>query len=409
MKPEWPAEHHRPGRPRADRGPGGLPTIDDHDVYIGFPFGCLRRAAETSDAVVGAPSATLRDELRTALERSPCLVAFSGGRDSSLLLAVASELAAREGLDQPVAVTLRYPGDADAEESAWQHLVIRHLRAGGLRPEWTCRDVETETDLIGPITRPVLRAHTGPTFPPALGATLLLTGLARGGALVTGNFGDEVLGGHRAAVIRTVLRRRCRGMTRPDWIALAFAASPRVARRSVIRGQVDPAPWLRAPLRTEAARLHVDDAARRPLRWNSAVRAALSTRAARLGALTRNGLAAANDCTLVEPLGSPALVESLARFGGRFGGASRSNITRMLAGGLLLPEEVIRRRSKAYFNRSRFGPVTREFARRWDGSGVDDALVCPEELRRAWLSDMPSAATAMLLQRAWLAQDGGTA
>jgi hypothetical protein len=54
-----------------------------------------------------APGATARGVLEElispALERPPCVIGFSGGRDSSSLLALATHLARREGLPMPVA------------------------------------------------------------------------------------------------------------------------------------------------------------------------------------------------------------------------------------------------------------------------------------------------------------------
>ena len=55
-------------------------------------------------------------------------MSFSGGRDSSALLAVALNVARRQGLPEPVALTLRYSENTDTEESAWQKLVVDHLR-----------------------------------------------------------------------------------------------------------------------------------------------------------------------------------------------------------------------------------------------------------------------------------------
>ncbi|MGH3823305.1 MAG: hypothetical protein ACRDRA_10815 [Pseudonocardiaceae bacterium] len=52
---------------------------------------------------------------------------------------------------------------------------------------------------------------------PALGSTVLLTKLTRGGSLVTGDYGDEVLGGHRANLLRMALHRRGRGLRREEW------------------------------------------------------------------------------------------------------------------------------------------------------------------------------------------------
>lgn len=71
-----------------------------------------------------------------AVSRPPCVVTFSGGRDSSLVLAVAANVARREGLPQPVPATINFKGIKTAEESSWQELVIRHL---GL-DEWVHRD-----------------------------------------------------------------------------------------------------------------------------------------------------------------------------------------------------------------------------------------------------------------------------
>src|SRR3954463_7149340 len=80
----------------------------------------------------GDPLAALEDVLREALLRPPCVIAFSGGRDSSALLAVATRLAAREGLQPPGAVTQPFPPLPETDESEWQELVARHI---GLR-DW---------------------------------------------------------------------------------------------------------------------------------------------------------------------------------------------------------------------------------------------------------------------------------
>lgn len=386
-------------------GPGTLPVVPTWDVVIGYPGGAVP-VPPPPGHVEPDPVRALRAALRPALQRPPCVVAFSGGRDSSLLLAVAADMAAREGLDPPIALTLRYPGDPAADETEWQELVVAHLRAAGLPFEWVCRDVTTEVDFVGPLTAPVLRAHGGPTFPAGLGNTVLLTGCATGGSLVTGNAGDEVLGGHRATVLRTVVRRRGRGMGLDAWRHAAACAAPRPIRRRMGRREVDIFSWLRPAVRRAA----VDDVMRRtaarPLRWDLSVYAALSSRAVAIGDATRRRVAADADCRLVEPLGAPGFVASYAAFGGRWGGITRAAGTRLLADGLL-PDAVIDRRGKAYFHASRFGPVSRTFARSWRGGGVDHDLVDAVALREAWLADVPPASTAMLLQQAWLAESGG--
>ena len=48
------------------------------------------------------PRPTLERILLGALQRAPCVVAFSGGRDSSALLAEATRVARVHGLEDPV-------------------------------------------------------------------------------------------------------------------------------------------------------------------------------------------------------------------------------------------------------------------------------------------------------------------
>ena len=45
---------------------------------------------------------------------------------------------------------------------------------------------------------------------------------------------------------------------------------------------------------------------------------------------------------------------------------------------------------------------TRAFVEGWTGSGVDPALVDPDELQRMWRGGEPNAFTSALLQAAWL-------
>lgn len=385
-------------------GPTGLPVLTPEETALGWPEGYVVPVPPPPDEVDPNPAVALRAALLPALRRSPCMVAFSGGRDSSLLLAVAADVAAREGLPPPIALTFRYPGDRAADESAWQELVVGHLRGLGLRFAWTLRDIDTELDCIGPLMRPVLRAHGGPTFPATLANTILLTRSARGGSLVTGNGGDEVVDSHRMGVLRTVVRRHGRGLTRSDWQAVLGCLYPSSVHRLPQTSTLPfPVPWLRPGARSRLRAL-MRNQAQRPLRWDHSVWRALAPRAVAIGNQTRAEVARGYECALVEPLCSPSFVASYAAYGGRWGGLTRAGGIRMLGGGLL-PDALVLRADKAYFNGSRFGRLTREFAREWDGRGVDERLVDPEALRDAWLADVPPAPTAMLLQQAWLAGD----
>src|SRR5579884_3063930 len=63
----------------------------------------------------GGLYAALESVLVAALSRPPCAVSFSGGRDSSAVLALATDAARRHGLELPVPVTMRFPSVTAAE------------------------------------------------------------------------------------------------------------------------------------------------------------------------------------------------------------------------------------------------------------------------------------------------------
>jgi asparagine synthase (glutamine-hydrolysing) len=109
------------------------------------------------------------------------------------------------------------------------------------------------------------------------------------------------------------------------------------------------------------------------------------------------------DVAYVQAFAEPALVASVAAAGGFLGWTGRAATMRALFGDLL-PREVLERRSKALFANAVFTRHTREFARRWNGTGVDTDLVDAAALRENWLSETPHAPSMSLLQQAWLAQ-----
>jgi hypothetical protein len=73
--------------------------------------------------------------------------------------------------------------------------------------------------------------------------------------------------------------------------------------------------------------------------------------------------------------------------------------------GDLLPETVLRRKTKAGFDDPFFNRHSREFVTRWSGRGVDARLVDKRELAAEWRSGMPSGNSYTLLQHAWLADN----
>ena len=91
------------------------------------------------------PLAVLRDRARSLLSCPPCVVAFSGGRDSSALLALLVGVANREGLPEPIAVTARWDEDRASDETSWQEEVIATL---GVQ-HWEVIRPGSDLDLLG--------------------------------------------------------------------------------------------------------------------------------------------------------------------------------------------------------------------------------------------------------------------
>src|SRR5687767_8448978 len=96
-----------------------------------------------------APLAAFEDVVRTALRRPPCVIPFSGGRDSAAVLAVAARIAREEKVDSPVAVTLQFEGGLGTDETDWQKRVIDHCQV----QDWIKLTVGDEIDFIGPLSR----------------------------------------------------------------------------------------------------------------------------------------------------------------------------------------------------------------------------------------------------------------
>jgi asparagine synthetase B (glutamine-hydrolysing) len=90
-----------------------------------------------------------------ALLRSPRVVAFSGGRDSSAILCVATHVARREGLSDPVPATHDFAGCGPSDESTAQELVIRHP---GLKDWQRINDVDG-FDVLGARAQSGLRRY----------------------------------------------------------------------------------------------------------------------------------------------------------------------------------------------------------------------------------------------------------
>lgn len=345
------------------------------------------------------PVRALEDVIRPALCRPPCVVQFSGGRDSSLVLAVALRLARREGLPEPVAYTKRFAGLEEAGEEQWQEQVIAHLGAG----HWERVEVADELDLVGPTCGPSLE-RLGLLWPPMVHARHFEFARARGGSMLDGEGGDEVFGAGRLAVVSAVLT----GQLRPGLVMVKHAAvalSPRPVRRSLARrlyaGHLR-SPWLRPDAWRPLEAALAEDFAGEPLDRRRSLLRHVGLRLVSLFLRNAGALAAEHDVLDVKPLLDTRFVTALGAAGGRLGYAGRTSAMTSLFSDLL-PPEVLRRSSKARFNRAAFNVHSRAFAASWDGGGVDETLVDPDELRRAWGQETPSSLSFALLQAAFVA------
>jgi asparagine synthetase B (glutamine-hydrolysing) len=361
-------------------------VLDALEIAWGATLGMMPSAL---DAATSTDQFTVRSALeaavRRALLRPPCVVAFSGGRDSSAILALAMDLARREGHPPPLAVTQRFPGADAADESSWQELVIGHV--GGI--EW--QRIETgpdDADLTGPTARAVLARH-GVLFPANAYLTTNMLRIAHGGSLLTGVGGDEVLGFHAHRAVQ-LLAMRTRPRRSDMLVFRSLVQRERWAHREPERS------WLQREANDEAMRRSARLAAAYPLRFDRALRFWLDDRYVRAIRHTRSLLAADHDVLMVDPFIEPVVVRRLADEGGFVGFRSRTEALRALAGDLL-PAALIERSTKATFGQPIFGVHFEEFRSQWRGDGIDADLVDAAQLRSAWSMPHPDFRTALLV------------
>jgi hypothetical protein len=370
--------------------------LDPLELATGFVFGYADPATAT-EVVRRDPVDVLEDLLTHALQRTPCLIAFSGGRDSSALLALAVDVARRRGLDPPIPITRRFINDPASDETSWQTRVVQHLGID----EWTRVRLSNECDLLGPLATDLLRRH-GLLWPPTAHVNIPLLEIARGGTLMTGEGGDEVFGIRRATPLRHLrggARRR-----RAALGALPSSIGPASTRRRHLTRELHAdceLEWLTRPARAALLDRKVSHCLQEPLSWRASTRRLAHRRSWIHGAATMGRVAKSYDVTLCHPLLEPRFLAALAVRGSYFGPMARSEVMGELFG-LLLPDDILRRTSKAIFNTAMFGRASRSFVEQWIGSGVDTDRVDPVGLRTAWSQAIPHAGTFSLLQAAWL-------
>jgi asparagine synthetase B (glutamine-hydrolysing) len=343
------------------------------------------------------PVAAFERALLPSLRRPPCLVSFSGGRDSSTVLTLAAALARREGLPAPVPATHVVASAAESDESGWQERVVRWLRLD----DWVRIASDDELDVVGPVASAVLRRY-GLLWPPNVHFHAPFLDAAGGGSLLTGIGGDEAFSASQWQRTAALAARAARPEPR-DALRVGLALSPVPLRRAVLRRRApDGFAWLRPDARAAVRRALADEAAREPLRWRARVRWLAGLRYLEVGTTSLKLLAADAQVRLVHPFTDRGFLASIAALGrdGRF--LERTEGLRAVFGGLV-PDDVLARRTKASFDGAFWNRHSRAFAAGWSGEGVDADLVDTDALRREWAQERPDARTFTLLQAAWLA------
>ncbi|MCW2666870.1 MAG: asparagine synthase [Frankiales bacterium] len=372
-----------------------LPPLDPLEIAAGGPLGHHSGALPLPRATL-APRAAFEQAVLRGLLRPPLFVSFSGGRDSSAVLAVAVAVARREGLPLPVPVTLDVVGSPDADEREWQQLVLDHL---GL-DEGVRLPVRDELGVTGPVAAAVLRRH-GLLAPANAYMQVPLLEVATGGSLVTGIGGDEVLGSSGAMPTARVLA----GLQRPTRRELKHLAAgvllPRTYRRTVLRRRIGSLPWLTPLARELVGRRGAACSIPEHSGWAAElanfarqrvfahIRAALDT------------LSADHDVVVHNPFLDRDVLAALGAAGGRGGLGGRSAAMTRLFGDLL-PEPVLTRSSKAFFDEAVDREPTLGFRQ---GEAIDHVrshYVDRDALRALWSGPSSHYPTMLLLQDAWL-------
>lgn len=342
-----------------------------------------------------SPADLLGELLLPALQRTPCVVSFSGGRDSSAVLAVATYTARRHGLPDPVPLSLRFPGATRTNEDEWQERIVGHLGIA----DWQRQELGDELDVVGPCAQVLLRSGRV-RFPSNLHFLVPALELARGGSVLTGVGGDEMF--QQWPYARSVLFRAMRQEpTRVIARTLALLLLPLPLRRAVNRRQGS----MRLPWLTPLARAEVVDwwAGRQSAyvpTYQQALHRSLAGRMRELQESARVELSRQFDVDLVHAF---TLLEFTSRVTADLPSTGFRSRAAAMDGlfGHLLPQDLVRREMKAVMTDIFWGRYARAFAREWDGYGVDEDLVDVDALREVWSRSRPHFRSWLLAQHLW--------
>jgi asparagine synthetase B (glutamine-hydrolysing) len=371
-------------------------TFTPLEVASGLILGTLPEETDLPRRPRVSARAALERAVLDAVARPPCFVSFSGGRDSSAVLALASHVARTEGLPLPIPATNVFPAVELTDETGWQERVVQHL---GL-DEWIRLEHDDELDIVGEVAADVLSRH-GLLWPFNAHFHAPLIRLASGGTLLTGIGGDELLQISDASRWNDIVSGRARPEPR-DMLRLGFTVAPRTVRRHVKARRLPlDFGWLRPDARRTLALEWADNSVRQPHGWEQLVRWVLRMRYVHVGTASLDRLAADENVSVRHPFLSPDFGEAVASLpkDERFRDRTRA-MTRLF--GDLLPADVLERRTKASFDGAFWAEPSRMFARDWDGGGVDERVVDLDALHKEWTKEAPDPRTFLLAQSAWL-------
>jgi asparagine synthetase B (glutamine-hydrolysing) len=375
------------------------PGLTPLEQAVGMPLGAEASIAAVEPSRHETPWNALVEAFAPVLAQPPVLLAFSGGRDSSLLLAAAVECSRRHGLEPAIPITYRNAAAPEMEEDAWQQLVIEHFGV----TDWERVEGRDELDFLGPIARAAVTRH-GVRFTPNAHFVVPLARRARGGTLILGLGGDELFAGWRWRERADVLARRA-SLAPSNVGTVLLGSAPRAARRAFFSMRSDrlDAPWLTAVARRLLATAagELDD---QPPRWDRFVDWSVRRRRLHVTLDTLHSLVRGEGAQLSLPLLDPRFLSALAGAGGAHGWSDRAETMAAVADGHL-PEQTIQRHGKAVFDEVYWSSESRRFAERWSGTLPRPDLIDAEALRREWLSRRPRFRAALLLQAAWQAED----
>ncbi|MDI9894210.1 asparagine synthase-related protein [Rhodococcus sp. IEGM 1381] len=385
---------------RADVVGTRLAPLSPIEVATSRPIGLDRSRPILGEVAAATPRAAFRDTVRAALEHGPCIVSFSGGRDSSAVLATAVSVARAEGLPLPIPATLNFPGIEESHESEWQDLVLDHLGVTD-RLQYS---LSTEMDALGESARELLTAF-GVVWPFNTHLHGVICKDTAGGTLLTGFGGDELAASSSTRWAAKALANR-RTLTPRKVISIAHFGSPRPLRYLAdlpsSRPDREDFPWLTRKGLAQATHQWAANSSTIPMGWGKVLREWVPrSRYFEMVKQSMGDLGSLHDVNVRHPFVEPSVLQAFAHHSPFVGMPGRRAIMQLLVGDLL-PPEVVTRTSKASFTPSLWNGESREFAQEWDGTGLDESLVRPDIVKREWLGSDPTVHSLSLLQQAWL-------